>query len=326
MLWGCVLAKKTKWGTRVDKKKRPLLLSLFLQKKMSMMNAGHYYTTCLLGLFLLATPANGFSTIRLNIHSGKVSPSTSLLKASSGTATAAAASKGFGAVVEKTEKETKKGPKDSRPVAEIKQELLDLLPKMTGQEEEFRKVESLVNALEEQYMPAQTLGFLNMAMAGEWQLLFSTNLAGGGNPAKFRLRELFQRIETNNLEGTITNQALWDLAEDEDGIFDATGTFAAVCSYKINQGARMVVDLDEHILKPTTGSKIPKDVPELVGRLHKAMPKEMFDPQDHAIDTTYLDADMRIVRMTGPRLEGVRDIFIRRGSMEIDPTTAASNN
>ena len=50
------------------------------------------------------------------------------------------------------------------------------------------------------------------------------------------------------------------------------------------------------------------------------MPKEMFDPNDHAMDTTYLDTDLRIVRMTGPRFEGIRGIFIRRGSIEINPT------
>lgn len=240
---------------------------------------------------------------------------------------ASAAPKGFGAVKEQPSttaknEATKEPNNDNRPLEEIKQELLELLPKMTGKEEEFRHVETLVNSLEEKYMPAQTLGFLNMAMAGEWQLLFSTNLASrGGNPAQFRLRELFQRIDTQNLEGTITNQALWDLAEEEDGVFDATGTFSAVCSYTINQGARMVVELEDHVLKPARGSKIPHDVQGLVGRLHGAMPKELFDPQEHAIDTTYLDANLRIVRMTGPRLEGVRDIFIRRGGIEIDPTS-----
>lgn len=242
----------------------------------------------------------------------------------------AASSKGFGTVKEPQQKQTRESrkdeKKDQRPLAEIKEELLDLLPRMTGQEEEFRQVERLVNALEEKYMPAQTLGFLNLAMAGEWQLLFSTNLAGGGNPARFRLRELFQRIETNNLEGTITNQVLWDLAEEDDNVFDATGTFSVVCSYSINQGARMVVDLNDHVLKPARGSKIPQDVQGLVARLHRAMPKEMFDPQDHAMDTTYLDADLRITRMTGPRLEGVRDIFIRRGGLEIDPTSNKAND
>lgn len=268
--------------------------------------AFHRFRFLLAVALLLTTAAvHGFAPVSTNQRA------TTYLSS----AEAPVASKGFWNTL------TQEPPKkevDNRPLTEIKQELLDLLPRMTGQEEEFRQVEQLVNALEEKYVPAQTLGFLNLAMAGEWQLLFSTNLASGGNPAQFRLRELFQRIETQNLEGNITNQAVWDLAED--GVFDATGTFSVVCSYSINQGARMVVDLEDHVLNLGQGSKVPKDVQSLVGRLHRAMPKEMFDPQDHAMDTTYLDADLRIVRMTGPRLEGVRDIFIRRGGLEISPT------
>ena len=201
-------------------------------------------------------------------------------------------------------------------VMQVKEMLLDLLPRMTGLDEEFRAVESYVNALEGRYMPVQTLEFLNLAMSGEWQLLFSTNLAGGPKP-NFRLRELLQRIEPGTLNGNITNQATWDLADD-GSTFDASGTFSAKCSYEINQGSRMVTDLDDHVLNLAKGSKVPKDVPALVGMLHRAMPKELFDPSEHAMDTTYLDGDLRIVRMAGPRLEGVRDIYIRKGSIEIN--------
>ena len=207
--------------------------------------------------------------------------------------------------------------------ANVKSLLLDLLPSMMGTPEDFKKVETYVNTLEDRYTPMQTLSFLNMAMAGEWQLLFSTNLASGPRP-NFRLRELIQRIDTKALEGNVTNIATWDLASEDDGNFDSTGTFSVVCSYSINQGARMVVDLKDHLLQPARGSKIPKDVEALVGLLHRAMPTEMFDPNDHAMDTTYLDTDLRIVRMTGPRFEGIRGIFIRRGSMEINPTGSSS--
>ena len=84
----------------------------------------------------------------------------------------------------------------------------------------------------------------------------------------------------------------------------------------------MVTDLDDHVLNLAKGSKVPKDVPALVGMLHRAMPKELFDPSEHAMDTTYLDGDLRIVRMAGPRLEGVRDIYIRKGSIEINPSAS----
>lgn len=199
---------------------------------------------------------------------------------------------------------------DTLDTMEIKRRLLDLLPRMTGKAEEFKAVETYVNSLEDRYTPVQTLDFLNLCVSGEWQILFSTNLAAGPRP-NFRIREMFQRVEANSLEGTLDNEVTWDLAED-GSTFDASGTFTIKCSYKINQGARMEMDLEDHVLKLATGSIVPKDVQSLVGLLHQSMPKELFDPNDHGIDTTYLDGDLRIVRMTGPRFEGVRDIFIRR--------------
>ena len=202
---------------------------------------------------------------------------------------------------------------------DIKEKLLDLLPRMMGTTEEFRSVEAYVNALEDRYTPMQTIGFLNLAMNGEWQLLFSTNLAGGPKP-NFRLREMYQSIHSDSFEGKVENRVLWDLADNEELKFDASGTFTAKCSYKINQGARMVLELDDHVINLAKGSCVPKDVEGLVSQLHRAMPKELFDPNDHAMDTTYLDTNLRIIRMTGSRFEGVRNIFIRRGSMEINPT------
>ena len=233
---------------------------------------------------------------------------------------------GFGVLQEEgtsVKKEVGKAQQEELELAtmnamQVKEKLLDLLPRMTGTPEESRLVEAYVNTLEGKYTPVQTLDFLNLAMCGEWQLLFSTNFAGGPKP-NFRLRELFQRVETNNLEGSVTNEATWDLAEG-GSTFESTGTFSVKCSYQINQGARMVMKLEDHVLKPAHGSKLPQDVPALVGLLHRIMPKELFDPNDHAMDTTYLDGDMRIARMTGPKFEGVRDIFIRRGSMQINPT------
>ncbi|KAL7548531.1 hypothetical protein ACHAWF_011817 [Thalassiosira exigua] len=201
---------------------------------------------------------------------------------------------------------------------EAKRALVDLIPRMTGSDEEYRAVESYVNLLEENYAPVQTIGFLNLAMAGEWQLLFSTNI--GGSPGRrLRLRDLVQEIEADGFSGKLTNSAQWDYAEEDGGLFDSTGSFEVKCSYVINQGARMVVDLDDHELRPSRGSKIPGDVPGLVGLLHRAIPNEMFDPNGHAIDTTYLDADLRIVRLTGPNHEGVRNIFMRKGSLKIRP-------
>jgi hypothetical protein len=246
------------------------------------------------------------------------------------------AAKGFGVV----ERETKAAPttdteESSSPninndtgeddltnvnALEVKRRLLDLLPRMMGTPDEFKQVESYINVLEDRYQPVQTLDFLNLAMEGDWQLLFSTNLSAGPK-SNFRIKELYQSVQTNKLEGTLENCAAWDLAQDENNssTFDASGTMTVKCSYKINQGARMVVDLEDHVLELAKGSAVPKDVEGLVGLLHRTMPKELFDPNEHAMDTTYLDVDLRLVRLTGPRFEGIRNVFVRRGSMEINP-------
>jgi hypothetical protein len=234
-------------------------------------------------------------------------------------ATESSAGRGFGnSVAEKPQKPV------LMSVQQVKDQLLELLPRMTGTEDEFRAVEKYVNILEDKYAPPQTLDFLNLAMGGEWQLLFSTTLKGGPRP-NFRLKELVQTLLPNGLDGTVTNMAQWDLDDDDDGVFDCSGTFSAVCEYEINQGARMIMELKDHKIELLPGSAVPKDVQGLVGLIHRIMPTELFDPNDHAVDTTYLDGDLRIVRMTGPSYEGVRDIFIRVGSMEINPVAAADD-
>jgi hypothetical protein len=51
------------------------------------------------------------------------------------------------------------------------------------------------------------------------------------------------------------------------------------------------------------------DVPNLLRLIHKAMPTELFDPNHLGMDTTYLDSDFRIVRFTtmgNDQLEGLQ--------------------
>lgn len=116
------------------------------------------------------------------------------------------------------------------------------------------------------------------------------------------------------------SKATWDLAQD-GMTFDASGSFSSIISYKINQGARMTIN-DDHDLRIelAKGSTIPSDTQELVGLIHRAMPTEMFDSSNLAMDTTYLDTDIRIVRFTGSRHEGTRNIFMRKGLIQINPS------
>lgn len=210
---------------------------------------------------------------------------------------------------------------------EIKDRLVQLLADMMGTPEDFQLVQSYVNTLERRYVPAMTLDFLNLAMGGDWQLLFSTNLAKWSKTPSLRVRDLMQRIDPQGLQGGIINSCTWEWTEEDRDDGNAallSGTFSTKCLYKITQGARMAMDLEDHLLQPAKGSGLPQNVPKLVSLLHRTMPKELFDPSEHAMDITYLDGSLRIVRLTGPRLEGVRDIFIRRGNLDSNSTISSS--
>ncbi len=233
-------------------------------------------------------------------------------------ATSETTGKGFGKVEEKkVNVQRDRDPMDMRP-EEVKHLLLDLLPRMTGTSEEFRLIEQYVNALEDKFDAPQTLDFLNLLIAGEWQFLFTTNQLGRPSPL-LRLTELLQRIEVKGLKGSLVNQAQWDLVDDGP-TFDVNGKFASTVSYNINQGTRMTLE-DDHDLSISLGkgSKVPRETESLVGLIYRPMPTEMFDASNLAMDTTYVDTEIRIVRFTGSRHEGVRNIFMRKGAIDIDP-------
>lgn len=80
----------------------------------------------------------------------------------------------------------------------------------------------------------------------------------------------------------------------------------------------MVLNLTDRVLK-VIGQTMPDDIEGLMQKLHPSIPEELFYPDRLSIDTTYLDADLRIVRYTGSkRWEGVRNIFLRSHSYSCD--------
>ena len=216
------------------------------------------------------------------------------------------------------EREQVQAQEPQQPLSVVKSDLVHLLTTMHGTADDFRRVEAAVNRLEADYQPIQTLDFFNLCQAGQWQLLFSTQHASSSsssmvNPQQFRLRALTQRITPDGHDGTWHTEAVWDLAPASDARFLCSGTFTIQHDYQITQGARCALHCrdDQNVLKLAKGSAVPDDVPTLVALLHRSMPKELIDASGHSADTTYLDDTVRIVRYTGGRMEGVRDIFIR---------------
>mmetsp|Transcript_24831 Transcript_24831/g.28606 ORF Transcript_24831/g.28606 Transcript_24831/m.28606 type:complete len:343 (+) Transcript_24831:73-1101(+) len=210
----------------------------------------------------------------------------------------------------------------SIPISDLKSQLLNLIPSMQGTKDELNEVVALVNCIEREYSPVLTLNFFNLMMCGEWQLLFTTNQLGIPS-RQLRFREQIQRLETGDTMGNLTNTVIFDYADDSGMspqlTFDITGKFDVKCSYEMNQGiSRYNITLNDHTLD-LPGEKRPRDLNKMVQTLMRAMPSELFDPNNIAVDTTFCDSDLRIVRYTGDRYEGYRNLFIRRGQVMVDP-------
>jgi hypothetical protein len=195
----------------------------------------------------------------------------------------------------------------------ISQQLLNLLSTMKGQASELQQVEQWIQELEEAYQPPQTLGFFNWAQSGPWQFQFSTQFLNITQRRSFRLRQVRQDLKCHDFQGNITNTCLWELCQNDDGHFDCRGSFHIAGNYTLTSNGRLVWHPDsvERTLHLSPGSARPNNASQLVHWLQRSLAKELFDPTQHAVDTTYLDANVRIVRYSGPRFEGVRNVFVR---------------
>ena len=60
---------------------------------------------------------------------------------------------------------------DTLSIEEIKTTLLEKLQASTIMKNDLEYISDLVNALEQKYVPVQTLEFLNFAMEGDWELV-----------------------------------------------------------------------------------------------------------------------------------------------------------
>lgn len=264
---------------------------------------------------------------------------------------------GFGKTAEKETIAESSPKKEEEVTAEMlgiengtegaKHELLQIIPKMTGKDPaQNLRVETLINYLESQYQQCHTIDFFNLAVGGEWQFVFSTNLKNGIS-RDLRLTSFKQVIEGEGYQGKVTTIAGFDMqyqhatenSDDEsDGVVDDdadylssmgmmmppafdvayTGAFSISSTYEmVDQSTRMKIALGAHTVNEIKGEIKPDNdvVQTLFSMLMRALPFELFDPNDLFLDTTYVDGDIRIVRHSGKlKLEGVRNIFVRTGS------------
>eukprot|EP00752_Nemacystus_decipiens_P006489 g5842.t1 len=198
-----------------------------------------------------------------------------------------------------------------RSLNDAKKQLLERVgfgsqsPAAERPQSEEERVGYLLEVLEGNYKPILTIGFFNFAAQGDWDLAY-TNAAMLPIGPRLKVYEQFQRIEPGEgVKGECTNILEWRLLDE--GI---DGRLEVSSEYEFDPRGRMNTSLLQHRLIPD--GKIPSDPEALVRILRRAMPHELFDPDAHAMETTFLDDTMRIVRLRGPKFEGRLNIFVRR--------------
>lgn len=191
-------------------------------------------------------------------------------------------------------------------VLKAKAAVQDLLPRLET-DEDFDRLGRLIGALRSTYIPIQTVGFLNFGTQGDWRFAYTTSPLGTVSPT-LRLRQVSQCItpdENREQQGLFSTTVIWDLVDEQ-----CTGRFEILSNYTLNRRGEFEHSFREYILEPMVGS--PTDPVSLVGKIERALPKELFEPDKLNMRVLYLDTDLRIMEVMGPSAPGpVQQIFER---------------
>lgn len=194
-----------------------------------------------------------------------------------------------------------------------KHRLLKILDSLINLDSQHGKVEQLILQLESLNAKPITDMFTEMALSGEWKLVFSSmRTKTDGN---IRIRQIGQIFDTE--KKTLTNQVLWSFPS-ADGTDQIRAYLWVICEYKFVGPGRLEVSISEHkvkILKREDGAKhnVPKDMQSVINTLRQALPMDFFQPLG-LLDVSYIEPNFRLARFVGKRLAGVRNVFIRVGT------------
>ncbi len=183
----------------------------------------------------------------------------------------------------------------------------DLLRDAQDSREQTRRY---IIELEQQQNYPLDPSFHNFAVAGDWQLLYSTSRISPPD-TNLKLRSILSKWDEKG--GRIIHDVAWEFTEEGD--FRTAGKFQIISNFTYgdtpSMPARCHIAVDALELTPEPRNRPPKDPQALVGALQRALPKEFFDPDGAVLDTTYLDPSVRIVCFLGMKFAGVRHVYTR---------------
>jgi len=170
------------------------------------------------------------------------------------------------------------------------------------------RVEYLVKYLENIYVPIHTPAFFNLAHSGKWKLVYSSWLTPF---AESQLNtSVTQSIkpadESDSEKGEILNNITWSFLESS-GKF-SFGSFLIKCEYKMTITGALAVKVVENVLLPEI---IPDDVEDLIVKIQRSIPFEIFDPDGSIMGTSFINPNFRVARMLNSNVPNVINIYRR---------------
>lgn len=193
-------------------------------------------------------------------------------------------------------------------------------------------VEALVTSLQRQGQRPLTDMFADLALTGEWALIYSPTAHGGNPPpdgaslpnadGSVKMQDggvlSFGRIGQTVVpdKRLFVNYAEWTLKATDGAVY--TGVMFILCGYGYGRSG-WEVQLLEHQLRPgrdqlpgSTTSSFPANVEELVRVLTRTLPREFFDPDGAQVGLAYVDPSLRLDLFGDSRYGGVRNVYVRR--------------
>jgi len=203
-------------------------------------------------------------------------------------------------------------------------------------ETERELLAALVTSLQGQGQRPLTDLFADLALGGDWGLIYSPTAHGGtplppsaggppppaadgsvtmANGGQVTFGRIGQSVASD--KRLFANYAEWTLALDGA---EYTGVMLILCGYRYGPTG-WEVQLLEHQLRPgrdkEAGSStpaFPTDVEGLVQVLTRTLPREFFDPDGARVGLAYVDPTLRLDLYGDTRYGGVRNVFVRRSA------------
>jgi len=212
-----------------------------------------------------------------------------------------------------------------------RQQLIHLLLSHSSQSnvniEQFNtEVLSTIQALESLSQRPLTESFADMALRGNWNLVFSnarkrvltTEEANENNALD--LSRVLQIIDFSSMK--LANIIVFEEVKAKGQLIVSN----SITKSEDIAASRSVIHLNEHQLIPHSKNiASPEELGDVVTKIQRHIPPEFFDPDNSIQDTTYVDTHVKIVRFMDQKYSGLVHVYVRNVPLISPPSNSSDS-